>query len=223
MSTLFASLLIIFLYLNVFDCEEDTCSANDETCKDPSIDETKRSQNETLGQYLLRKQEAWYAKSTFKPSTAMSIRMVNPNNKWYDVYWYNKYRDPSRIFKGPIKPLSLRSTNSYVGHVFYFTEHGAKPEEELWKFTVTKGINMYIFDPVQDENNPFYVKVKEQKTFLEEYQKDTGRAWVHHYPRPKPFLNIWSVQQGVGHIHKISTDQTFWKCLPDDFKSFVLC
>eukprot|EP00486_Rosalina_sp_Unknown_P007558 CAMPEP_0201576684 /NCGR_PEP_ID=MMETSP0190_2-20130828/22626_1 /ASSEMBLY_ACC=CAM_ASM_000263 /TAXON_ID=37353 /ORGANISM="Rosalina sp." /LENGTH=350 /DNA_ID=CAMNT_0048007831 /DNA_START=62 /DNA_END=1111 /DNA_ORIENTATION=+ len=148
----------------------------------------------------------------------MSIRMVNPNNKYYDVYWFNEYRNPSRIFKGPIKPKSLRSTNSYEGHVFYFTERGANPEDELWRFKVTKGQNMYIFDPVLDDTDPFYVKVKEQKDFLEQYQKNNGYAWIHHYPRPKPFLNMWSAQ-GIGQIHKINTEETFWNCIPDNFKN----
>ena len=211
---------IVYIFFTNINCDRPACSADDATC---SIHSTTghRDINETLGQYLLRKQTVSKKSSTY--SSAMSIRMVNPNNKYYDVYWYaGPSRTPSRIYKGPIKPHSLRSTNSYRGHVFYFTERGAKPEDELWRFKVTKGINIYICEPIEDESHPFYLKLKEQKAFYEQYQIDTGRAWIHHYPRPKPFLHIWSVAEGVGHIHKITTAETLWFCIPDDFDSYIL-
>ena len=52
-----------------------------------------------------------------------------------DTYWYaGPSRNPTRMFQGAIKPYSMRSTNSYQGHIFFFTEKGADPEDELWRF-----------------------------------------------------------------------------------------
>ena len=92
--------------------EPETCSQSDGSCA-ASPTSSERGANETLGEYLLRKQEALYTKSAHSPSVAMSIKMVNPNNKYYDTYWYNPHRNPSRIYKGSIKPKSVRSTNRW--------------------------------------------------------------------------------------------------------------
>ena len=75
---------------------------------------------------------------------------------------------------------------------------------------MTAGINIYIFEPVSDERDPFYVDIMAQKQFLEEYQRETGRAWIHHYPRPAPSLNMWSVEEGLGHVHTITTSESPW-------------
>ena len=137
--------------------------------------------------------------------------------RYYDVYWYNAHRNPSRIFKGPIRPKSVRSTNSYQGHTFYFAERGAAPEEELWRFKVEKGVNIYIFEPVLDESDSFYIDILTQKQFLEEYQRETGRAWIHHHPRPRPSLHMWPVDAGIGHVHTVRSSEAPWTCIPQDF------
>lgn len=77
----------------------------------------------------------------------------------------------------------MRSTNSYQGHIFYFTERGAAPEDELWRFNVVDGVNIYILDPVEDESNAFYQNILTQKNYMESYLAQTGTAWIHHYPR----------------------------------------
>eukprot|EP01084_Bolivina_argentea_P288795 495737_1 len=61
----------------------------------------------------------------------------------------------------------------------------------------------------------------EQKLGLEKYYKNKGIPWIHHYPRPEPKLHMWSVDEGIGHIHSIITTETPWKCIPDDFKDNV--
>jgi len=227
MSTLLLAFVLFTAYFDATLSDQPTgdapCSGDDDeaTCAAP-LSPYDRAPNETLGSYLLRQNALKNAKSQYRPSKAMSIRMVNPNDRYYDIYWFaGPSRTPSRIFKGPIKPKSMRSTNSYEGHIFYFAERGAAPEDELWRFTVNGdgASNLYIFPEIDDESerNSFYTDVLRQKQFMENYLAETGRKWIHHFPRPKPVLNMWSVAEGIGHIHRVTTGETLWECIPSDF------
>ena len=90
MSTLATLVLTLSFLLSVTIADEPTdllvCAEEngETTCSAPSSP-YDRATNETLGQYLLRQNALKNAQSTHRPSKAMSIRMVNPNNKAYGM------------------------------------------------------------------------------------------------------------------------------------------
>eukprot|EP01083_Nonionella_stella_P249309 862248_1 len=111
----FLHLLLQSLLHNVLHsaAEETTCALDDITCM--LSDSVSRLEYESLGHYLLRKQEILYPIPPYQPPTSFLIHFANPNNKYYDIYKYNLYT--------------------------YF--QGSNPEDELYRFTVTNDILMY--------------------------------------------------------------------------------
>ena len=119
------------------------------------------------------------------------------------------------IFKGRLPPKQLRATNSYVGHIFYFTKEGNEADE-IHRITVTRGQNDYLMPPTEKaKKHPFYIKFKEKQDFYENYMKETGRAWLSGYKRPPPITHMWSADN-IGDIHSITSKHGFWHCIPDE-------
>jgi len=174
-----------------------------------------QQQNETFGHKLLRLQANRY--SLIAPgqtkSDAVGVRVKNPNNEGYQMYWYN-HNNGDSVYNGPMKPKHVKSTNSYIGHTFYFTKMNSK--EEIYRFSVQPNVNMYLipFDS-QTGDLQLYLKLKEEFDFNSQYLLQTGRPCVSNYPRSPPILPIWPAQY-VGQIHSIKSNSYFWNCLPKD-------
>lgn len=146
-----------------------------------------------------------------QPTTSMSARFKSlaPN---VDI-WYDDGRDGT--FSGNIKLGQETTTNTYEGHVFYFTEANNKAKE-LARFTMNKDQPLYI---IRDEAHPPPQKVADELQreldFGAAYKNRTGLFWRHYYgpngPRDPPFLYMWPAP-AIGYVHTVSTSQGYWHC-----------
>ena len=125
-------------------------------------------------------------------STAMSakFRCLTP----YEVDYY--YDDGAEgTFQGTLSLGKETTTNTYEGHVFYFTKKG-RPGAEVARFDMNKNRSLYI---IMDENKPPPAKDlalwKKEEAFMEEYYNRTGLLWRHYFgpngPRGPPSLYMW--------------------------------
>lgn len=73
---------------------------------------------------------------------------------------------------------------------------------------------MYIL-PNENEQDPFYQKFLKEEQFMQDYKQRTGYPWLAHYPRDPPILPMWSTDH-IGQIHRVSSNQSYWRCFPDD-------
>lgn len=111
---------------------------------------------------------------------AMGIILKNPRSHPVRYYWWS---GTASVYQGPIGPKSVTATNSYVGHEFYFTtfDKTTKTEIEIFRIHVVDNVNQYILPPEQGkENDPHYVKLMEEKRFVEDYQARTGFIIINH-------------------------------------------
>ena len=131
-------------------------------------------------------------------STAMSakFRCLTP----YEVDYY--YDDGAEgTFQGTLSLGKETTTNTYEGHVFYFTKKG-RPGAEVARFDMNKNRSLYI---IIDENKPPPAKDlslwKQEEAFMEEYYNRTGLLWRHYYgpdgPRGPPSLYMWPANKVI--------------------------
>ena len=110
----------------------------------------------------------------------------------------------------------MTATNSYRGHIFYFTEPGT--DNEVHRITVAKNVNDYIIPPTEDvKKDPFYQKLKEKQVFFEDYFQRTGNSWISSYNRPPPVLFMYNKDEvdAIGTVYNIKSSHGFWTCMPD--------
>jgi hypothetical protein len=108
------------------------------------------------------------------------------------------------------------TTNSYEGHVFFFTEKGNK-KKEIARFKISRDKVLYV---VQDKNKPppakYLEALKKEEQFGVEYLNRTGVEWRHYYgpdgPRPPPKLHMWSAKE-VGEKHEVTSTQGINFCV----------
>jgi len=210
---LLSSLLIIITQ----SVTKRICDVETDTCLETESDE------ETLGQKLLEKQSKFYGLnhlSYSEDSAAQSIKVYNPNDITYDYYWFDTYRNKG-IYKGKLRPQGMTATNSYRGHIFYFTLSGT--ENEIYRITVAKNVNDYIIPPNNDKikKDKFYLKLKEKQVFYEKYFKETGFPWLSSFGRPEPVLFMYNKQglDEVGTIYNIKSKHGFWNCVSEQISS----
>lgn len=107
------------------------------------------------------------------------------------------------------------TTNTYAGHVFFFTVAGHK-DQELARFTMNPNQVLYV---VYDKHNPpppeMLAATRREEQFMAEYFNRTGIHWRHYYgptgPRPPPVLYMWPAKQ-VGVVHKVQSPEGYWSC-----------
>ena len=112
-------------------------------------------------------------KPTQHPS-AIGIVMKNPRPYPVKYYWWSGTHS---VYQGPIGPKSVTATNSYVGHVFYFTtmDRKTKEESEFFRIHIVADVNQYILPPEPGmEEDPYYVAAMEEYKFVMDYFEEKG-------------------------------------------------
>lgn len=108
------------------------------------------------------------------------------------------------------------TTNTYEGHVFFFTDYRNKLKE-IARFTMTKDTVLYL---IEDEEHPPPRQLREQTdrelAFNLEYLQRTGLHWRHFVspegqPRPPPTLFMWPAR-AIGEVHSVTSSQGYWLC-----------
>jgi len=107
------------------------------------------------------------------------------------------------------------TTNTYAGHVFFFTVAGHK-DQVLARFTMNPNQVLYV---IYDKHKPppadKLAATRKEEQFMAEYLNRTGIHWRHYYgpegPRPPPVLYMWPSKQ-VGTVHKATSPEGYWSC-----------
>lgn len=143
-------------------------------------------------------------------TTAMSakFRCLVPNGI---DYYYDDGNDGA--FQGVLTLGRETTTNTYEGHVFYFTQKGNK-NNIIARFKMIKNQYFYV---ISDKNNPppreHQELVNKELKFMEEYYESTGMLWRHYYgpngPRAPPTLYQWPANN-VGQVHQIYSNNGYW-------------
>ena len=122
------------------------------------------------------------------------------------------------------------TTNSYEGHVFYFTLEqesffgggsvsNTNKGREVHRVRIHKEQTLYI---IQDKENspPSGIKKQADKEveFTSQYFVEKGIQWRHFFgtqgPRPPPSLYMWPADQ-IGLVHKVDSPEGYWTCKGD--------
>ena len=141
------------------------------------------------------------------------------------LMWYDDGRNG--IFEGKLALGQTTTTNSYEGHVFYFTlEHensgsffagrSSDKGREIHRVRIRKEQTLYI---IEDKENspPSSIRNQAEKEiqFTSQYLAKTGIQWRHFFgnegPRPPPSLYMWPADQ-IGVIHKVVSPEGYWTC-----------
>jgi hypothetical protein len=134
--------------------------------------------------------------------------------------WNFRYDDgKDGVYQGSLTFGKESTTNTYEGHVFYFTEPGDK-SKELARFTMDADRVIYAV------SNPKYPVPQDQKylleqeyKFMEEYKNRTGIHWRHFFgyegsnkepgPRGPPTLHMWKAHH-LGEKFEVTSTHGYW-------------
>ena len=121
------------------------------------------------------------------PSRAVLVKFLSLSPKKL-VMWYDDGRNG--IFEGKLNLGQTTTTNSYEGHVFYFTLEeqnffgGTNREKgrEVFRVRIKGNQSLYI---VEDVTNPPPKELRSQSNkelaFTSEYLERTGILWRHYF------------------------------------------
>lgn len=127
-------------------------------------------------------------------------------------YYYEDNRGGS--FQGTLKLGKETTTNTYIGHVFFFTDMGTKNEIE--RFTMIKEKMLYVvIDNNRLPSKEMLAQYDREIKFSEDYLKKNGILWRHFFgpegPRPPPVLYHHTAPE-VGYKHKLHSKEGKWFC-----------
>lgn len=144
-------------------------------------------------------------------TTAMSAKFRSLVPSGVD-YYYDDGADG--VYQGRLNLGQESTTNTYEGHVFYFTRVGDK-STVLERAVISKDKVLYI---VEDQEDPPPQHLREsterELRFMQEYKERTGIHWRHFYgpdgPRAPPELFMWPAKD-IGQVHRVTTEAGYWQ------------
>eukprot|EP01038_Epipyxis_sp_PR26KG_P009004 gene9004-12146_t len=127
--------------------------------------------------------------------------------------WYDNGRGGNE--QGHLTLGQETTTNTYDGHVFFFTEFGKK-DNLIGRYRMHHDQALYIIeDPKRPPPHDLKKRTQEEVEFMDAYFNRTGILWRHFYglngPRPKPTHFMWPANQ-VGEVHAVQSNNGFWLC-----------
>ena len=161
-------------------------------------------------------------RSLNKRSTSVGAKFKSLYHKPLNI-WYEDGR--GGIEQGLLGPGKETTTNTYEGHVFYFTENalfGGKKGKEVARFTISQKPLYIVEGPPEDREKirqalpPGVAKLADkEKKFNEQYKKNTGIDWKHYYgpngPRAPPVLYMHAADY-IGQTHTVTSSEGYWTC-----------
>jgi len=140
------------------------------------------------------------------PGSPLGAKFRNFRRQVLEMRWDDGSKEG--VYSGTIPALGPTSTLSYSGHTFFFTYNG----EEIARFLMTAGVNMYIIEPASDDAetfaSPAYTHAKEEEAFMRRYEEETGYPWLAFYGRDKPVLNMWPAEF-LGQTHVVASPHAY--------------
>jgi hypothetical protein len=145
-------------------------------------------------------------------TTAMAAKFRSLSPRKIEM-WYDD--GGAGTEQGHLKLGQETTTNTYAGHVFYFTVQGHK-DQELARFTMNPDQVLYvIYDKHKPPPEKLLAATRKEEQFMLEYFNRTGIHWRHYYgptgPRPPPVLYMWPAKE-VGAVHKVESPVGYWSC-----------
>lgn len=127
-------------------------------------------------------------------------------------YYYDDGRDG--IYQGRLKLGQESTTNTYEGHIFYFTRAGDK-SAVLERFKMDKDRVLYVVtDPLDPPPEDLQHHTEKELRFMKEYRERTGLHWRHYYgpegPRAPPELFMWPAKE-IGQVHRVTSNEGKWR------------
>jgi hypothetical protein len=144
--------------------------------------------------------------------TAMNVKFRSLYPKRVNIWWENH---AGGLDQGHLILGQETTTNTYVGHEFFFTEHGNK-ENEIARFRMSADKVAYtVEDPKEPPPSDLKLQSDKEHAFMDEYFARTGIHWRHFYgpegPRPPPILYMHPAER-VGDVHATSSSHGYWVC-----------
>eukprot|EP00606_Chrysophyceae_sp_TOSAG23-5_P000953 GSChrysophyteH2.ASY1.ANO1.1426.1 assembled CDS len=156
-------------------------------------------------------------------TTAMSVKFKNLSPSC--DYYYDDGREG--VYQGRLQLGSESTTNTYEGHVFFFTKVGDK-SAIIARFSMHKDQVTYVItDPTSLPPRHMQEQADREREFTKSYYQRNGLHWRHYYgpkgPRPPPVLHMWDAQE-LGQVHRITSTEGYWRDdSPDRSKRRHIC
>lgn len=159
----------------------------------------------------------------------LNIRSTSVGAKFKSLYhkplniWFDDGQGGTE--QGLLGPGKETTTNTYEGHVFFFTENdkrGGKKGREVARFKITQE-PLYIIRGPEEERDKIEPQLpkgvadlaRREAEFNEEYKARTGIDWKHYYgpngPRKPPVLYMHPADF-IGQTHTVTSSEGHWVC-----------
>lgn len=172
----------------------------------------------------------WIRPMNTPVATCMSAKFRSLSVKPIDMFWDD---GADGVFSGQLKLGLEMTTNTYEGHVFYFTEQTTRNQavrKEISRFTMEKGQTTYIIRNPEDDINripeELQVQTELEEAFKKKYRNITGIEYIHYFgrdsvtakgvlpvdkvlPRSPPGLFMYPTDY-IGQKHRVVTPETKW-------------
>mmetsp|Transcript_48896 Transcript_48896/g.60110 ORF Transcript_48896/g.60110 Transcript_48896/m.60110 type:complete len:443 (-) Transcript_48896:87-1415(-) len=153
-----------------------------------------------------------------------AVGIVIKNSRSYNVYYHWLDNNNNGVYQGKIKPFGTTATLSYITHKFYFTVNPRDTyNNRIHDIYIDGNKNMFIVPPNKNDKSynteqEYYLKLKKEQTWRENYERQTGFPWLSHYdvdkgPRKPTELPMYSADF-VSQKYHIQSNEGYWNCLP---------
>lgn len=156
----------------------------------------------------------------------MFAKFVNMGPKPIRIHWISGNPRDEPMYICDIEPFGSAGTASYPKNDFRVTTKD-QPDKVLASIQVTKGQNVYIFDPFKNNYNKAYRKLKPDEfqkymiqynnnIFAKQYREHTGREWLALYGQKQPpRFHMWPAES-IGQTHTVTTKEIHFVEFPPE-------
>jgi hypothetical protein len=168
-------------------------------------------QNIHFNSSLVTRPHPYVLKIPGQRTTACAAKFRSLSSRRINMWWED---GNGGLFQGALLPGQESTTNTYEGHVFFFTDMNDK-NKIISRVLITPEKTLY---PIEDQLYPASQEIIDQTIaevkFNEEYlKKNNGIQWRHYYgpqgPRPPPVLYMLPAEQ-IGQQHTVTTNFNHW-------------
>jgi len=158
----------------------------------------------------------------------ISGRFTNMSPKRKTLVWIPEHNPSNPAVITGVNAFETGGTATFYGHMFCFTDPSNIQECESEIFTVQPNVARYVYNPYEQEDNPYgsindlnpsqrelYDVLIKDMAFSKVYKEFTGRDYLSRYPRRTPSHYMYPADY-IGQIHTVETKETYYVNLPTD-------
>jgi len=142
------------------------------------------------------------------PPQQFWVTFENDSPETVELY-YDDGRDGK--LQGHMGPHETLRIGTYVGHQFYYRRPGQRQKMYMSTMESIKTVYKFVDEETRDREAAELRVEKEQ--FIQRYKNETGRRWLHMYPRPPPGLPFLPTEH-IGQITRITSKYSHFHCYP---------